>query len=176
MPLWIVGKDFDPAPEGIHLAWSIDTIDRGMVEKTYKGVVTLVREVQLVWEIPVPLPRRPEENFRPRRNFPSTLKFNSNLRKFLVPWRGRDFTPAEERRFDIESVIGVPCQLQIVHRAGREGQIWANVVSALPVPKLPDGSPYPMFTPQPYVRVKDRISDTPDHQETPPTENDPVPF
>lgn len=44
-----------------------------------------------------------------------SLHEKSNLYKALVAWRGRKFTDDELARFDLETVLGAPCLLTVVH-------------------------------------------------------------
>jgi hypothetical protein len=41
------------------------------------------------------------------------------LRKDLVAWRGRDFTPEELAGFELKKVLGTACQLTVIHKAGK---------------------------------------------------------
>jgi hypothetical protein len=69
------------------------------------------------------------------RDFTLSLHERSGLRPFLVGWRGRDFTNEELQRFDVQNLLGVPCMLNVVHKPGSEGRIFANVTAANPLPK-----------------------------------------
>lgn len=65
-----------------------------------------------------------------------TLSLNekSKLRKDLIPWRGRDFTPEELRAFNLRSIVGAPCFLQIIHREVN-GQKYANIAAIMTLPR-----------------------------------------
>ena len=71
----------------------------------------------------------------------------------LRSWRGREFTSAELFGFELETVIGAPCMLSIVHNVGRKGGTFANVSGVM---KLPKGMT--QLAPEGYVRVKDRAT------------------
>lgn len=75
-------------------------------------------------------PHRDSEG-KPHRvsTWPYTVSLNekANLRKDLEKWRGRKFSADELNGFDLESVIGAPAMLNIVHNEGDEGQVYANV-------------------------------------------------
>ena len=51
-----------------------------------------------------------------RKKFTASIHERATLRIFLERWRGRPFTDAEKSHFETEDLIGVPCQLNIVHR------------------------------------------------------------
>jgi len=50
------------------------------------------------------------------KKYTLSLHEKSKLRPDLVSWRGRDFTDAELRGFDLENLLGVPCTLQIINK------------------------------------------------------------
>jgi len=52
------------------------------------------------------------------------------LRKDLESWRGRPFTPEELKGFDIESVLGAPCLVNVVHNDSN-GKTYANVSTVM---------------------------------------------
>jgi len=86
------------------------------------------------------------------RQFTLSLHEKAALRKFLVSWRGKQFTPEELQGFDLEKVIGAPCLLQVLHNRSQDGQrVFANVDNIMPLPK---GFPKPVAAE--YVRVIDR--------------------
>ena len=50
-----------------------------------------------------------------------SLHEKSNLGQDLVSWRGRPFTETERQGFDITKLIGVTCQLNVMHTdSGKE--------------------------------------------------------
>lgn len=60
-----------------------------------------------------------------------TIGKDSNLRKLLESWRGKPFTDHEiEKGFDVETLVGVPCALNIVHRVAGENK-YANVATVM---------------------------------------------
>jgi hypothetical protein len=68
--------------------------------------------------------------------FTVSLHEKSNLRVQLENWRGRAFTEQELEGFDIESVIGAPCMLQVIHKQGQDGSVKAVINTIM---KLPQG-------------------------------------
>lgn len=66
----------------------------------------------------------------------------SNLRKLLEGWRGRPFTAEEEAAFDLETVLGKPCQIIIKHKAKKDGTMASVIDSCVKakgtVPNLPE--------------------------------------
>ena len=58
----------------------------------------------------------------------------SKTHLFLVAWRGRAFTEAELEKFDLSTVVGAPCLLNIVHEV-KDGKTVAKIQSISPLPK-----------------------------------------
>jgi hypothetical protein len=84
--------------------------------------------------------------------FTMSLHPDSNLRKLLRQWRGRDFTEAELGVFDLQNVVGVRCVLNIGHNQGRNGKWYTNVEGA-----APHSAPWEIVeVPADYVRFADR--------------------
>lgn len=65
------------------------------------------------------------------KTYTASLNEKANLRHDLVSWRGRDFTEAELKGFDIESVVGVGCTLNVIH-ADSNGKVRARIVGVMP--------------------------------------------
>lgn len=137
---------YTPAPEGLHLAVCVDVIDLGIVQTTWGDR----HKVRLVWQIEEEDSQR-LRRFECRKQYNLTLHEKATLRKDLESWRGRKFSDAELKGFDLEKLLGVNCQLQVVHDITDEGSIFANVQAIVPAPKNT-----PKLLPMDYVRVKDR--------------------
>jgi hypothetical protein len=64
--------------------------------------------------------------------YTASMHENANLRKQLESWRNKRFSDAEAEAFDIGSILGKPCQIQVMH--SDDGK-YANIMSILPAPK-----------------------------------------
>jgi len=148
MSFIVKGSDFQPAPDGVHNAVCVDVVDLGIVDSAFGKK----HKLKIVWEIGEKMDDgRP---FIAQKRYTVSLHEKSTLAKDLKNWRGKPFTPEELKGFDIEKVIGVPCQLVIVHDE-KEGAVYANIQTILKAatPRLePSGK---------YVRVKDRPATQP---------------
>jgi len=51
-----------------------------------------------------------------RKKFTQSIHERATLRIFMERWRGRPFTDGEKAHFETETLIGVPCQLNITHK------------------------------------------------------------
>ena len=142
------GKVFVPAPEGLHRAVCVDAVDMGMQETGYGPK----HKVRVIWQIPEEINPETQKPFQVSKFFTLSLNEQASLRKDLETWRGRKFTPEELKNgFDIEKLVGVNCQLQVIHNLSDDGKIWANVQAVIPAAKG-----LPALRSQDYVRMKDR--------------------
>jgi len=63
----------------------------------------------------------------------------SNLRKMLVKWRGKDFTPKEMEGFDLKVLLGKPCIITIEHELSEYTNKMRDVL--LTIKKWPQDKP-----------------------------------
>lgn len=135
------GKDFEPIPAGVHLAICTWVIDLGWQPQTGKYPAPK-HQVYLKFEIPdhqVEWVKDGKAITGPGtigRKFGLSLSEKSHLRPFLTGWRGKEFTPKELESFDIGSVIGKICQLNVIHEKGeRDGKTYARIAGAFTLVK-----------------------------------------
>lgn len=103
------GGNRELVDEGLQPAVCVDVVDLGHQETEYGTK----HQVQIVWEV---------EQMHSSGDFPLTvtrrytvsLNEKSRLFKDLNSWRGKPFTDEELKGFDLESVIGAPCVLDVV--------------------------------------------------------------
>lgn len=67
------------------------------------------------------------------RNYTAAMGKKANLRKDLESWRGRAFTDEEAGNFDIGSILGKPCMVNVIEKESG-GKTYSNIgsISALP--------------------------------------------
>ena len=147
--------DFEPAPEGFHPAICVDVVDLGNVETSWGTT----HQVQIRWQLDGHSDaglRNDGKQWLVSRKYKLSLHDKAELRKALVAWRGKQFTPEELNGFDVEKVVGSACMIQVLHGKSRDGQrTFANVQTITPLPK---GMEKPVASD--YVRVKDRDTAT----------------
>ncbi len=144
------GSSFTPCPAGPHSAVAVDVIDLGMLPNTFKDGQKQ-RKCRIVWQV-----AEQKEDGKPylvQKQYTASLHEKAALRKDLESWRGRPFTKEEAAGFDIETLIGVPCLLNVQH-VERNGSTYGNVTSLM---RLPKGMP--VVQPNGYVRKKDRTDE-----------------
>lgn len=143
------GTDFVPAPEGLHQAVCVDVVDKGMVESTFNGSKSTRHRIQVRWQTEA-INEKQGARFLVISTFTASLHKKSTLRGFLEAWRGRRFTEEELAGFDLDQLLGVNCQLNIIHN-NVDGTVYANVASIMPL-----GKGMSKLEPEQYVRVQDR--------------------
>lgn len=162
--------DFVPCPAGLHRAVGVDVIDpwtEPIPEQFLKpgGPKTRTR-TKLVWETDEKMADTGEPMLV-SEFYTWSLHPKAKLRKHLEAWRGRKFTPEELKVFDVDKIVGVPCQLHITHRETDAGT-YANVEAVVPMSKGQE----PLAPCGKYVRLKDR----PDAEAQTPAPPDPGEF
>ncbi len=127
-------KNYTPAPEGTHQGVCVDVIDLGMKPNPYKDGA-LQRKVDLAWQLNEL--RDDGKRFVVYKRYTLSVHEKAALRHDLESWRGKPFTRDEEMGFDVESVIGANCLINVIHKAGTKDatKVFANVVSISPLLK-----------------------------------------
>lgn len=140
-------SDFTPAPEGLWPAVCCDVVDQGMVPSQWGES----HRVQIRWQLEDIDPKSGKP-YMALRGFRLSLHEKSSLRPMLEAWRGKKFTAEELEGFDLEKLIGVNCQVQIIHNIQTGGNVYSNIQAVVPaargVAKLAIRGD--------YIRVKDR--------------------
>lgn len=136
------GKDFDPVPEGSHLAVCDMFVDLGVQPSTFGEK----KKIYLRWQIPALRAEYEKDGVKVNQpmaiggTYTLSLAEKSALRPMLESWRGRAFTPDELKKFDVTTIIGAPCLITVSHKPKDGGGVYANVGT---VAKLPAGVPAP---------------------------------
>ena len=133
------GVSREPIEAGMHHAICYGLIDLGThFDEMYKKTN---HKAMVQWEIPslrLELTKDNETVNVPRiisKRYTISLHEKSGLRKDLESWRGRAFTADELRGFDLNNLLGVNCNLNIVHQT-RDGKTHANISSIVPLMKV----------------------------------------
>jgi hypothetical protein len=165
----VKGTVFVPAPAGVHQAVCVDVVDLGDVETEFAGQKKIKPMVKVVWQIDEINPET-KRRFAVARRYGAYLSEKSSLRKDLQSWRGRPFTGEELRGFDIDVLLGVNCQLNLVHKE-YEGSTYANVDAIMPLMK---GTL--KIEALDYIREKDRKPEQSDESGQYQATDDDIPF
>src|SRR5512137_2586226 len=93
---------------------------------TQAGKFGSKEKVMIQWELPTELIEGGEFDGKPRfvsDTYNATIGEGSNLRKVLEGWRGKAFTEEELEVFDLKNILGVPCNLSIIHDENNKAKI-----------------------------------------------------
>lgn len=66
---------------------------------------------------------------------------NATLRRDLESWRGKAFTEEQAESFDITTLLGIPCMLNVVHKTAKSGNEYALIFSISRMPKKIECAP-----------------------------------
>jgi hypothetical protein len=123
------GGDYERPPTGSHPAVLIGLIDLGTHGFVYQGERKEARKLLFAWELTAEQNKQ-GENFVVAADFTWSLGKNANLRKFLEGWTGRGFANDEE--FDIGSLLGKSCVVNLTEGQTAKGNKFIEVASATP--------------------------------------------
>lgn len=135
------GGDFTPVPEGPHPAICDMFVDMGLQESKGKYAGKIQHRIYLRWQIPSLRLEYEKDGaviegpMSIGAQFTLSLHEKAKLRKVLQQWRGKAFTDAELKGFDVTTVVGVPCLISVSHTPKEGGGIYANVDAVMKLPQ-----------------------------------------
>ena len=107
-------QSYPKVPIGVHKARCIKVIDLGTQRQEYSGEISWKRQILVIWELPEELNN--DQPMTISKFYTLSLHEKSNLGKDLTSWRGRPFTETEKQGFDVTKLIGVTCQVNVMHK------------------------------------------------------------
>jgi len=129
------GSNIPILEEGSYAAVCYMLVDIGLQKSEKYG--NSARKVIIGWEIDGEYVEVDGEQ-KPRvfyQRYTASLNEKAILRRDLAAWRGRDFTDKELYEFDLRTIIDAPCLIQVIHREGSNGKVYANLASIMKLPK-----------------------------------------
>ncbi len=153
--------DFQPAPQGTHIAICYLMADLGVQDGPYGPKP----QVYIGWELPgCPIERDGKSMPQMVGGFYTlSMHEKANLRHMLEAWRGRPFTDAEVAQgVKIASVVGKACLVTVMHKTTQAGKIRAKITG---VTGVPAGMPVPAMTNKAVIYDRDTgrgLSDLPE--------------
>ncbi|HRW25722.1 MAG TPA: hypothetical protein P5298_15045 [Spirochaetia bacterium] len=131
--------DYEPLPTGLQPAICIAVYDLGL-QKGYMDKIQ--HKLVILWELEA---RRETdgEHFLATKKYTACLDERATLTADLQSWRGRAFTPEELQGFDLDKILGKPCQLNLVQVTKANGDPFVEVAAVLPPLRG-----WPGFTPE----------------------------
>ena len=126
------GTDFKQAPAGTHVARCYSIVDIGTQHGEYLGEPTARNQVIIRWELPFETEQfdGQEKPLIVSRFYTNSLNLKATLRQDLESWRSKIFSEAELDKFDLNSILGKPCTVSVVHND--KGKAKVTGVGALP--------------------------------------------
>lgn len=127
-------------PAGNYIARCYQMIELGTIKEIVLGKEKILPKVRIGWELPTELKVFKEENGEQplviSKEFTLSTAEKANLRIALKSWRGKDFTEEEAKCFDITTIVGVPCMLNIIHKPSKDGtRVYEEISGVTPIPK-----------------------------------------
>lgn len=163
---------FPVPPEGLHQGVCADVWDIYTRSRREEWGGGLTDKTRLVFE----LAKVNKETGRPyqvSQEYTASLFEKAKLRQHLESWRGRRFSEEELNDFELENLLGVNCQLQVIHNIGNDGIVYANIAAIVP---LAPGMTKIRISSD-FVRKRDRDKQVAqDEGAVPPNDDDDVPF
>lgn len=129
------GSNIPMLAEGSYAAVCYMLVDIGLQRNERYGNSS--RKVIIGWELADEYVEVDGEK-QPRvfsARYTASLNEKAILRRDLAAWRGRDFTEAELAEFNLRNIVGAPCLIQIIHKEGNNGKMYANLASIMALPK-----------------------------------------
>jgi hypothetical protein len=139
------GGNFEQVPAGNHVAICYRIVDLGtQSRKAYQGQEKVpCRKVSIGWELPGKKMTQGEQAGLPFTFYDTFNVFtnqNAGFRQLLEAWRGQPYLDDEITHVELSDFIGMPCLLNLTHKASENGKTYTNLTSIAP---LPDGFPAP---------------------------------
>lgn len=119
-------------PAGIHAAVCDMVANIGNQRIEYKGEEKIKEKVHLRFEVPqerLQYEKNGEAIDRPMSigiTLTNSLHEKATLRALLESWRGRAFTEAELKLFDLATIASKPCMITVEHRV-KNDKTYANI-------------------------------------------------
>lgn len=132
------GKDFKPVPAGTHRAVCTMVVDMG-VQPSSKFAPR--QKVYIRFELPDELTEWTDKDGNKHtgpmvigKQYTASLSEKANLRRDLEGWRGRLFTEAELKAFDLKNILGAAAMIGVTHN-NSGGKTYANLATIMGLPK-----------------------------------------
>lgn len=127
------GADFAPLPAGTYIGICDMVVDVGI--QPGSGMYPKPkRQVFIRWEFPaerIDFERDGKKQSGPAvlgKTYTASMNEKANLRHDLESWRGMAFTDEQAEAFDVSSILGKPCMINVTHTQ-KGDKTYANVTS-----------------------------------------------
>ena len=131
------GKEFEPIPEGMHVARCYSIIDLGTQEIEWEGEKKLQRKIYVTFEIPSIMKEFKEgEGEKPQvigKKYTLSFHENARLTRDLTSWLSSKKLEGDMAYWLDEYVVGTECMLNVIHNVYKE-KTYANIETITPLP------------------------------------------
>ena len=119
-------QEYKVLPVGNYPAVCYAVWDLGYQQGEYKGVPTATHKIVIAWEVSELM--ETDDKYNGKRYVQSafyslSLGKKSNLRKDIEAWLGRSLTEEESKSFDVETMVGKNCLLNIIHDSNGRARV-----------------------------------------------------
>lgn len=114
-----IQSEYPQVPTGVHKARCVKIIDLGTQKQDYQGDISWKKQFMIIWEIPE-YTNNENEPLTLSKFYTLSLHEKSNLAKDLQSWKGKAISSSEKKGFDITSLLGDACQLNVIE--GKNGR------------------------------------------------------
>jgi len=123
-------------PSGNYLARCYQMIELGTIKESFQGEDKMLHKVRIGWELPTEKKVFSEEKGEQpcviSKEYTLSMNEKATLRKMLASWRGKDFTEAEAKSFDITKLLGVACMLNIIEKpSAKDASVVYNEIASV---------------------------------------------
>ncbi len=109
------GADFEMTPAGQYVGRCYKIIDMGTQTSTGQFGIKEQHKVMISWELLDEAKMADGRPFSVSQFYTVSLHEKAKLRADLESWRGKKFTEEELKGFDLGTVLGAYCMIQVVH-------------------------------------------------------------
>lgn len=132
-------SNFTPAPSGSHVARCFQMIQIGTIQEEYMGNPKMMNKIRLSFELPNEKKSwkegEPEKPWVIHQEYTLSMAEKANLRKLIEGMIGTTLIDEEAFAFDVESIVGKACILNVKHKTSAAGNTRAEIASAAPLMK-----------------------------------------
>lgn len=136
------GSGFEQLAPGAYVARCVSVIDLGVQQTPFGGKEKVYVGFEVPGERVAWNDKNGKENEGPAligSRYTNSIHEKSILGQHLLGWRGVPFTEEERQGFDLFSILGAPCLINVVHKQ-TDNKSYANIQSIM---RLPQGMQCP---------------------------------
>jgi len=157
------GGDYKRIPPGSHIAVCDIVADVGLQESAFYGTK---RKVYVRFEVPAERWEFEKDGKKGEgpgvigKFFTASMHKNATLRKTLESWRSRPFTDEEAKAFDVSSILGKSCVINVQENPDGD-KVYSNIVAITPLIKgmaqAKAELPLMLYTPDSSIDVYNKL-------------------